>query len=360
MEARIRKLAQQTIRYSLNVKPGTNVIISGGEEAKEFILELYKEVILRKAFPIVNFHLNCMNDFYYKYANEEQLKKFPELQMHQIENSQYYIGINTTGNTRELSNADPKKVMIRKKVTRSIGEYIVNSADKKEGWMKRVTIGFPCAALAQESGMSLNEYENFVFGACLIDWERFGKRLDKFKLIFEKGNEVHLIGEGVDLKFSIKNKNCVADKGHENMPGGEVFMAPVRESMNGWINFDYPRIVNGNFISGVKLKFEKGKVVEFSAEKGEEFLKELLNADENAKYVGEFGVGLNPGIKKYTNDLLFDEKMDGTIHLALGMAYKQNGGGNDSAIHVDIVKNMKNARIILDGKIIQDKGKWRV
>ena len=360
MDPRIRKLAQQTVRYSLNVKPGTNVIISGGEEAREFILELYKEVILGGAYPILNISLNGMSDFYYKYATDEQLNKFPDLQMHQIENSQYYIGINTSGNTRELSNVDPKKVMMRKKVTRVIGEYVVNSADKKEGWMKRVTIGFPCLALAQDAEMSLNDYENYVFGACLIDWKKFGKRMDVLSNVFEKCSEVHLIGEGVDLKFSIKGKNCVPDKGEENMPGGEVFMAPVRESMNGWIKFDYPRIVNGNFISGVELKFENGKVVEFSAEKGEEFLKELLNTDENAKFVGEFGVGCNPGINKYTNDLLFDEKMDGTIHLALGMAYKQNGGGNDSIIHVDIVKDMKKAKIVLDGKIIQDKGKWKV
>ena len=356
MDPRIRRLAQQTIRYSLNVKPGTNVVISGGEEAREFILELYKEVILRGAYPIVNIRLNGMNDFYYKHANKEQLKKFPELQMHQIENSRYYIGINTSGNTRELSNVDPKKLIARQKVTRPIGDYIVNRHDK----IKRVTIGFPCAALAQDAEMSLNEYENFVFSACLIDWKKFGKKLEKIKKIFENGRKVHLIGDGVDLKFSIKDKNCVADKGNENMPGGEVFMAPVRESLEGWIRFDYPRIVNGNQISGVELKFENGKVIEFKAEKGEEFLKELLNTDNNAKFIGEFGVGCNPMIKKYTNDLLFDEKMDGTIHLALGMAYKQNGGGNDSAIHVDIVKNMKKAKIILDDKIIQDNGEWKI
>jgi len=360
MDPRIRQLAQQTVRYSLVVKTDTNVIIAGGEEAKEFILELYKEVILQGAHPIVNMRLDGTSDFFYKYANKKQIEKFPELQMHQIKNSQYYIGINTSGNTRELSNADPKKIMARKKVTKSIGDHVVNSADKKEGWMKRVTIGFPCVALAQEAGMSLNDYENFVFNACLIDWKKFGKRMDQLCNVFEKGKEVHLIGDSVDLKFSINGKNCVPDKGEENMPGGEVFMAPVRESMNGWINFDYPRVVNGNLISGVKLKFKGGKVFEYSAEEGEDFLKELLNTDENANYVGEFGVGCNPGIKQYTNDLLFDEKLDCTIHLALGMAYKMNGGGNDSAIHVDIVKDMKKAKIILDGKVVQENGKWNI
>ena len=360
MDPRVRKLAQQTVRYSLEVKPGTNVIISGGEEAREFILELYKEVILQGAHPIVNVRLDGMNDFFYKYANKEQIEKFPDLQMHQIKNCQYYIGINTSSNTRELSNADPKKIIARKKVTRSIGEHIVNSADKKEGWMKRVTIGFPCNALAQEAGMSMNDYENFVFNACLINWKKFGKRMDKLCKVFERASNVHLIGEGVDLRFSIRGKNCVPDKGEENMPGGEVFMAPVRESMNGWINFDYPRVVNGNLISGVKLTFRDGKVVEYDAEKGKDFLKALLETDENSKYVGEFGVGCNPGIKQYTNDLLFDEKLDGTIHLAMGMAYTQNGGGNDSAIHVDIVKDMKKAKIVLDGKVIQENGRWKV
>jgi aminopeptidase len=360
MDPRVRKLAQQTVRYSLDVKPDTNVIISGGEEAKEFIVELYKEVILRGAHPIVNVRFDGMSDFFYKYANKSQLERFPDIQMDMIKKSQYYIGINTTGNTKELSNVDPKKIMIRKKVTRPIGDHIVNSSNKKEGWMKRVTIGFPCSALAQEAGMSLNEYENFVFSACLIDWKKFGKRLDKIKGVFEKARKVHLIGNGVDLRFSIDGKNCIADRGEENMPGGEVFMAPVRESMNGFIEFDYPRIVNGNLISGVKMKFENGKVVEYSAEEGEGFLRELLSTDENAKFVGEFGVGCNAGIDKYTNDLLFDEKLDGTIHLALGMAYKDNGGGNDSAIHVDIVKSMKEAKMVLDGKTVQENGEWKV
>jgi aminopeptidase len=208
--------------------------------------------------------------------------------------------------------------------------------------------------------MSLIDYENFVYRACLQDWEKLGKRLDKISRAFERGRSVWLKGDGVDLKFSIKGKNCVADKGEENMPGGEVFMAPVRESLDGWIKFDYPRIFNGRQISGVFLRFVDGKVVEAKADKNEDFLLELLKTDENASYIGEFGIGCNPRINKYTNDLLFDEKIDGTIHLAFGMAYKQNGGGNDSAVHVDIVKDMSNAKIILDGRVVQENGRWRI
>jgi aminopeptidase len=209
--------------------------------------------------------------------------------------------------------------------------------------------------------MSLVEWENFVYRACLgTDWKKFGKRLDKLARIFEKGREVHLVGEGVDLKFSIENKNCIADKGEENMPGGEIFMAPVRESLNGWIKFDYPAIRNGKEVTEVFLRFKEGKAVESTATKNEDFLKEMLATDKNSSYVGEFGIGCNPKITKFSKNLLFDEKIGGTIHLALGMAYKANGGGNDSPLHWDIVKDMKKAKIILDGKAVQDKGKWKI
>jgi len=356
MDPRIRKLAQQTIRYSLDVKPDTQVIVSGGIESQEFILELYKEIILQGAYPLVNISLPGMSDFYYKHASEKQLKKFPELRMHQVKNVQYYIGIDTTINTRELTNVDSGRIMARRKVLQPIGDYVVNEKDK----IKRVSIGFPCYALAQEAEMSFNEYENFVFSACLINWKKFGKKIDRILKRFQGGRVVHLIGENVDLKFLICGEKAVADKGEENMPGGEIFMAPVRESLNGWIKFEYPAIYSGKEIINIYLKFENGKVIESSADKNEDILKEVLKTDENSSYVGEFGIGCNPGINQYTKNLLFDEKINGTIHLALGMAYKDNGGGNDSAVHWDIVKNMKKARIILDGKIVQDKGKWRV
>ncbi|MBD3252833.1 aminopeptidase [Candidatus Pacearchaeota archaeon] len=356
MDPRIRKLAQTVVRYSLCVKPDSYVIVSGGEESREFILELYKEIIFRGAHPVLNVGLNGISDFFYKYASDEQLEKFPDLRMHEVKKSQYYVGINTTGNTRELSGIDPKKIMTRRKVIQPLLDYVVNRKDK----IKRVTVGFPCMALAQEAEMSFNEYENFVFSACLIDWKKFGKKLDKIARRFEKGKEVWLKGENVDLRFSIKGKNCVSDKGEENMPGGEVFMAPVRESLNGWIFFEYPAIYSGKEINGIFLRFENGKVVEHSADKNEDLLREVLETDDNSSYVGEFGIGCNPGIKKYTKNLLFDEKIHGTIHLALGMAYKENGGGNDSAIHWDIVKDMKNSKIFLDGKIIQDNKRWRI
>ena len=356
VDLRTRKLAQLAVRYSLFVKPGEKVIISGGSEAMPFLVELYKEIILQKAIPIVKISLPGVSDFFYKYATKEQIEHFPDYWMDTVKQAQKYIDVYTESNTRELTSADSKKITSRNKIMHPISDYICN----EKGKIRRCTIAYPVQAFAQEAEMSLTEYENFVYQSCLQDWKKLGKQMDKIAKKFEKGNKVHLIGEGVDLKFSITGKNAVASKGEENMPDGEVFMAPVRESLNGWIKFDYPAIEAGKEVTGIELKFKDGKVIEAKASKNQDFLKEMLATDENASYVGEFGIGCNPKITRFTKNLLFDEKIGGTIHLALGMAYKENGGENDSSIHWDIVKDMKKAKIILDNKIIQDKGNWKI
>jgi len=288
--------------------------------------------------------------------NKEQLEKFPEEFDYIIKNVQKYIGISTEFNTKELTNSDSKKMAIREKIVHPISDYIVNEKPK----IYRCTVGFPCIALAQESEMDLMGYENFLYSSCLQNWKEISKKINKIADKFRKGKKVWLKGEGVDLKFKIHGKKLAIDDGKENMPGGEIFMAPVRESLNGWIKFEYPAIRNGKEVTGIYLKFENGKVIESKADKNEDFLKQMLVTDENSSYVGEFGIGMNPKINKFTKNLLFDEKIGGTIHLALGMAYKENGGGNDSAIHWDIVKDMKKSKLILDGKVVQEKGKWKL
>jgi aminopeptidase len=356
VDLRTQRLAKLIVNYSVEVKKGENVIISGGVDAEDFIRALYKEIILKGAHPVLRIGIPGLSDFFFKHATKEQLEKYPEFLDHMVKNSQKYIGILTETNTKELSNCDPKKISIREKVNHPISEYICNSRPR----MCRCSVAFPCMALAQEAEMSFLEYEKFVYDSCLQDWKILGKRIDKVLETFRKGKKVHLIGENVDLKFEIHGTLAKADKGEENMPGGEVFMAPVRESLNGWIKFEYPAIRNGKEVTGVAVKFEKGKAVEIKASKNEDFLKEMLTIDENASYVGEFGIGMNPKINKFTGELIFDEKIGGTIHLAFGAAYKDNGGGNDSALHWDIVKDMKKAKIILDGKVVQENGKWKI
>ncbi len=356
IDPRTQKLAKLVVNYFLEVKHDSNVIISGSTEAEPFLVALYKTVLEAGAHPSLRVTLPEIGPIFYKYAKNHHIKKFPDVFDYSVKKAQYYIGIDTTSNTKELTNADPRMIAKRSIITRPITSYIVNEREK----IRRSTVGYPCQALAQEAEMSLHEYEDFVFGATLLNWEKIGKKMGKILKKFQKGKKVHLEGSNVDLKFDIHGKLAKGDLDGDNIPCGEVYMAPVRESLKGWIKFEYPAIESGKEVTDIYLKFEKGKVVEYDASKNKAFLKEMLNTDKNASYVGEFGIGMNPKIKKFTKNLLFDEKIGGTIHLALGMAYKDNGGGNDSAIHWDIVKDMKKAKIILDGKIVQENGKWKI
>jgi len=356
IDSRTKKLAALVVNYFLKVKHDTNVIISGSTEAADFVTALYTEVLKAGAHPITRISLPGLAPIFYKYAKEHHIKNYPDIFDYAVKHAQYYIGIDTDSNTREMTNVDPEKMRNRSIVTHSITDYVCNAKDK----IRRATVGYPCSALAQEAEMSREDYEDFVFGAMLQDWDKVGKEIKKILNIFRKGKHVHLLGENVDLNFDIHGELALDDLEGDNIPCGEVFMAPVRESAEGWIQFDYPAIEAGKEVPDIRLEFRKGKVVKYSASKNEDFLGEMLRTDKNSSYLGELGIGLNPKIAKFTKNLLFDEKIIGTIHLALGMAYKDNGGGNDSALHWDIVKDMHKAKIILDGKVIQENGKWEI
>jgi len=356
MVSRRTKLAEFVVKYCVHAKPKENVIIAGSSEAEDFIESLYKELIKVKANPLIRMHPKNIDYFYFKYANENQLKNFPKYWYDEIKKAHAYIEVETEFNPRGLSTVNPRKIAFREKIISPMTDYIYNA----KGRMKYVEVAYPCLAHAIEAEMSKDEWDDFVFSACLVDWKKLTKKFRKVAKRFHHGEEVHLIGENVDLKFSIKNKNALIDDGKENLPGGEIYMAPVKRTLNGFIKFDFPSLYNGQEIKDVFLRFKNGKVVEYDAKKGKEMLKTALNSDKNASYIGEFGIGINPNIKKFNNNLLFDEKMNGTVHLALGMAYRENGGGNDSAIHWDLIKDMKHAKMILDGKVVQENGKWKI
>ncbi|MDP1729040.1 MAG: aminopeptidase [archaeon] len=355
-DLRTQKLAKLLVNYSVFVKPNENIIISGNTEAEPLLLAIYKEVILAGAHPVLKIGLKESAPFFYKYAKKHQIEKYPEITELIINKSHKYIGVGSESNTRELTNCDSNKITARSKVTRKISDLICNNKPK----MHRVSTSYPTTALAQEAEMSLNEYENFFYDSCLQDWKKLGKLMDKVKSKFKKNSKVHLIGKNIDLKMQVHGHLAKSDKGEENMPGGEIFMAPVRKSLNGKIKFDYPAIRDGKEVTDIELEFKEGQVINARASKNEDFLKSMLATDENSSYVGELGIGCNPKVNKFTKDLLFDEKIGGTIHLALGSAYKENGGGNDSAIHWDIVKDMKQAKIIVDGKVIQENSNWKI
>ncbi len=355
-EVRTRKLAKLVVRYCVDVKPNENVVIVGSSGAEDFIKELHNQIILAEANPLIRMYPKGMDYFYFKHANKKQLTDFPRWWYDAIKKSNNFIEVLTEFNTCELSSCNPKKIELRESVLSPISEYIESQKEK----MKYVLVSYPCAAHAQEADMSFDEWQDFVFSSCLIDWKKFAKKYNKINKVFEKGKDIHLIGENVDLKFSVRKKNSMLDNGKENMPGGELYMSPNKKSLNGWIRFEFPSIYNGKEISEIYLEFKDGRVVKYDAKKNKKMLKFALESDKNAKYIGEFGIGVNPNIKKLTNNLMFDEKISGTIHLALGNAYIENGGGNDSVIHWDIIKDMRKAKIILDGKVVQENGKWKV
>jgi len=354
LDTREAKLAEILTGYSVKINKGDIIQVDCGIEAKNLSLEICRLILMKGALPRVDVQLPGFAYTYYKYATEDQLKQFPKIRMFEAENTAGSISIGCEYNTRELTNIAPQKISMRSTAIKPISEVEL----KKDNW---VICEYPTAALAQDADMSLEEYEYFVFNACLIDWKKLSKEEDKLKEWFDKSNQVRLIGEGTDLNLSIKGRQGIKCCGKRNMPDGEVFIAPVETDVNGHVTFSFPGIHGGREVEGVYLEFKDGKVIRAKATKNEDFLHKMLDTDEGARRLGEWAIGLNYGIKQFTKQILFDEKIGGTVHMALGMAYKEGGGVNDSAIHWDMIKDLrKKGEIWFDNKCIQKDGKFLI
>lgn len=354
MDPRIRKLAEILTNYSIKIKKGDKIRLCFDSEAEELALECYKNILKKGAFPVVHASMPGFSRAYYEIASEEQLKAFPELTDYEVKRCQGMINLGGEYNTKEFSTTSPKKLALRRKVTEKISDFITD----QNNW---VIAEFPTNALAQDAEMSLEEFEEFVYSATNVDWAEESKKQDKLKKVLDEGSVVRIIGKNTDLTFSIKGRQGIKCDGKRNMPDGEVFIAPVETTTNGFIEYSFPAIYNGKEVSGIKLKFKNGAVVEATAEKNEDFLKEMIDIDKGARYLGEFGIGLNFGIKKFVKQILFDEKIGGTIHLALGRAYNEGGGKNASALHWDMIKDLrKEGKVLIDGKVIMEKGTFKI
>ncbi|MBI2667269.1 aminopeptidase [Candidatus Woesearchaeota archaeon] len=351
VDPRVKKAAEILVNYSTQPKKGEYVVINGEINAAPLIMEVYKLVLKRGAFPITHISIPGMSYNYFKMASEFQLKKFPELSMEETKKASVFINIYGSNNTRELTSINPNKMSIRQKVLEPL---------KYERLKKRwVLYEFPTDALAQEADMSLEEFEDFVYNATNIDWKKESKKMHKVYNVMSKGNEVRITHNDTDLKFNIKGRKFVIADGSYNMPDGEIFTAPVDNSANGYIQFSFPSIYLGREVDGMRLEFKNGEVVKASAKKNEHLLKSLIKMDQGSKRLGEFGIGLNYNIKKNIKQILFDEKIGGTIHLALGSAYKECNGINKSGLHWDMIKDLRNGgKVYLDGKLVHKNGKW--
>lgn len=354
VDSRIKRLAHILADYSVKIKEGDTVEISCGQEARLLVLELTKIILKKGAIPLIRTGIDGVAPIYYRYASDKILKRFPKIAMYEARNVQAWISIGTDTNTKELSRTDPRKMAIRSKVMRKVSDYTVN----KDNW---VYFEYPTNALAQDAEMSLEDFEDFTFSACLRDWKKEKKRQGKLVKLLESTKNVRILHKDTDLRFSIKGKKAKECAGERNMPDGEVFTEPVKHSVNGHIRYSFPAIKGGREVDGISLEFRNGKVVKATAEKNENYLKTMINMDPGASYIGEFGIGLNYGIKRFVKEILFDEKIGGTVHFALGRAYKETGGENKSALHWDMIKDMrKGGKIFFDNKVVMQNGKWKI
>ncbi|MCX8189234.1 MAG: aminopeptidase [Nitrososphaeria archaeon] len=354
VDDRIIKLAKLLVEYSTEVKAGDKVQISCDFYAKDLALEVYKQCLLKEAYPWIKVDIPGRNYIFYKYASDKILNFFPEHELYEIKNTDVYIALRAPSNIKELANIEASKISQRVKVLKPISDWRI----EKTRWC---AFYYPVESLAQEAGMALEEFEEFVYNSCLIDWKSLTYNLYALKKILDKTDQVHIIGEHTDIKFSIKGRNAEVGDGKKNMPDGEVFTSVVEDSVNGQIFYDIPAVYLGNVIEGVRLKFKDGIVVEADAVSGKDFLKKILETDDGAKRLGEFGIGLNYNIIRPVKNILFDEKIGGTIHTALGNGYKETLSKNTSAIHWDIIKDLrKNGKIYFDNHLVMENGQWKI
>ncbi len=361
----VARLADLLAEYCVSVKEGDEVVYSSTYEALPLALEVVRAVVTRGGYPIARITDELLAEVFYKYAPESVLKYVPKVERFIMENADALINVLSSTHTKYLASVDPAKIKIASSARKELTEIFMKRS--AEGSLKWVVVAYPTKALAQEAGMSFSEYADFVFKAEKVDkedpvseWKKQAEFQAKVADFLSKVSELHFVGPNMDIKFRVDGRKWVNDDGKHNMPGGEIFTAPIEDSAEGFIEFTYPAIWRGREVEGVVLRFEKGVVVEAKARRGEEFLKKMLETDEGAKRVGELAFGLNYSVTKFTKSILFDEKIGGTIHIALGAAYPECGGRNVSAIHWDMVRDMKDSKVYADGDLVYENGKFIV
>ena len=363
-DIRVQKLAELLVNYSVGVKPGDKVFINSSSLAEPLIKEVYTKVLQAGGNPFMLIALPGMEELFYRYGSDAQLQYVQAPFKLIMETFDVRISIGASANTKALSGINPEKLVLRDKANTEIMRTFMQRSAKGE--LRWVGTLYPTYAYAQDAGMSLGEYEDFVYGACLPDladptlyWKRFSARQQKIVDWLKGKKMVHLTGPDTDLTLSIQDRIFINASGHHNMPDGEIFTGPVEDSVNGHVYFSYPTIYGGREVNGVRLTFEKGKVVKAAAMSNEDYLLKTLTTDEGSKYVGEFAIGTSEGISRFTRQILFDEKIGGSFHMALGAGYPDTGSQNQSAIHWDMVCDLRNGgEIRIDGELLYQNGKF--
>lgn len=365
-DPRVTNLAKILVGYSTEVKEGEVVAIDGETAAAPLLLAVYEEVLRAGAHAVMNVALDGQIAAYFKHAADPQLEWISPFAEWMVDNVDVRIAIGASTNTRELSGVPPEKQTKRQAAT---GELMTRAMKRAaEGDFRWVYTLFPTSAYASEAEMSLADYEDFYYAACLANdgdplsaWKRASEETVRLAGWIEGHEEVRVTAPGTDITLGVAGRKFIPCVGDHNMPDGEFFTGPVEDSVEGEVSFHLPAVIGGREVSGVHLKFESGRVVDASADRGEEYLIKLLDTDEGARTLGELGIGTNYSIDRGTREVLLDEKLGGTVHMAVGAAYPESGGTNDSAVHTDLVCDLRlGGKLEVDGIVMQENGKFIV
>jgi aminopeptidase len=371
-DPRIVNLAWILVEYCMDVQPGDHVAIVGSPLAEPLIKEVFRYALRAGGYPYPFMGLELLrgmdglDEILLKEGSDAQIQHIPRTDEMILTEFEALVAIRSQGNTHGLSNVDPARQALRSKARSEIVEtYFNRSAANEFRWCGTL---FPTTGYAQDADMSLSEFEDYVYSTTYVDtpdpiakWQEIHNHQQKWVDWLVGKKQVEVKGPNVDLKLSIEGRTFINSDGKNNMPSGEIFTGPVEDSVNGWVHFTYPAVHEGREVSDVRLEFEDGRVVKASAKKNESLLLEMLNIDPGARYLGEWAIGTNEMINRFIKNILFDEKIGGTFHLALGRGYPQTGSQNKSAIHWDMICDMRDGgEIIVDGELFYKSGDFLI
>jgi aminopeptidase len=358
-DARVERYAELLLDTCLGVQRGWQVMVWGTPWARPLLEEVMKQLGERGAYPLLRLTFSgglVYHRAWLRHAPIEVISEPAAVDVHALGHCDAVLVIAAPENTRDGVDIPAERTSAVQ------GAYRSATARLHRNEVPWVMCWYPTPAVAQDAGIALAAFEDFLYESCLKDWDVEHERISRYAKLFDEAEEVRIVGRETDLTLSVAGRRTDVDAGFGNMPGGEFFVCPVETSAEGTIAFtEFPAVRGGREIRGLRLRFSQGRVVDAAAESEEEFLLQTLETDEGARRIGELGIGCNPGIDRYTRNVYFDEKMDGTVHVALGLGFDYIGGTNESAIHWDIVKDLRSdGRIELDGTIVQENGVWAV
>ena len=364
-DPRLERLADVLVSYSTAVQPGDLVRLSGSLVGRELIVALYRRVLAAGAHPIINLAPDECNEIKMIEGSREQLAFENPVAMFEVEHVDVSIGLWGSDNTKAMSRVDPQRQSIASQARkRYLDTFLKRAAEKKLRW---VGTQVPCHASAQDAEMSLSDYEDFVFRAGLLHlddpaaaWRQISQRQQRLVDFLNEKSEIRFVTpQGTDLRLGVVGRVWMNYDGHENFPDGEVFTGPIEDATQGTVCYSFPAVHGGREVDEIRLTFRDGKVVEATASKGEAFLHAMLDQDEGARTLGEIAIGTNYSIRDYSKNTLFDEKIGGTFHAAVGAAYPDTGGRNESGLHWDMVCDLrKGGQIFVDGQLISKDGRF--